>query len=47
MNSTNKLPNGFIYINDLDKSIKVNLKYFGADNFIGKRVPIIKQTKEY
>ena len=45
MNSTNKLPNGFVYINDLDISIKVNLKYFGTDNFIGKRVPHYKANK--
>ena len=43
MNSSPKeLPKGFVYINDLDKSILVNLKYFGRDNFIGKRVPHYK-----
>ena len=46
MNSSQKeLPKGFVYINDLDKSIIVNLKYFGKDNFIGKRVPHYKSNK--
>ena len=46
MNSSPKdLPKGFVYINDLDKSIRVNLKYFGKDNFIGKKIPHYKANK--
>ena len=41
----NDLPKEFVYIGDLDKSIKVNLKYFGNDNFIGRRVPHYKANK--
>jgi D-alanyl-D-alanine dipeptidase len=37
--STTTLPKGFVYINDIDESIIVNLKYFTNDNFIGRRVP--------
>ena len=40
-----KLPKGFVYINDIDKSIKVNLKYYGSDNFLGRRVPHYKANK--
>ena len=40
--SLNKLPIGFVYIHDINKSIKVNLKYFTKDNFIGERVPHYK-----
>ena len=43
--SKGKLPDGFVYIEDLDKSIKVNLKYFGTDNFVGRRVPHYKANK--
>ena len=32
------LPDGFVYINDVDPSIRVNLKYFGTDNFIGWKI---------
>ena len=41
----NALPNGFVYIQDIDNSIKVNLKYFTTDNFIGKRIPHYKANK--
>lgn len=41
----NKLPKGFVYINDIDKTIKVNLKYYGEDNFMGRRVPHYKANK--
>ena len=41
----NKLPSGFVYINDVDKSIIVNLKYYTKDNFIGERVPHYKANK--
>ena len=39
------LPKGFIYINDINPTIIVNLKYFGTDNFIGRRVPHYKANK--
>ena len=39
------LPEGFVYINDIDKSIKVNLKYYGSDNYLGRRVPHYKANK--
>jgi len=29
------LPNGFVYIHDIDPSIVVELRYFGKENFIG------------
>ena len=40
-----ELPKGFEYINDIVKSIIVNLKYYGSDNFIGRRVPHYKENK--
>ena len=43
--SLNRLPKGFAYINDIDKSIKVNLKYYREDNFMGRRVPHYKANK--
>ena len=43
--SKSKLPKGFVYINDIDKSIKVNLKYYGSDNFLGRRVQYYKANK--
>ena len=46
MNSSlNALPEGFVYIGDIDKSIIVNLKYFTNDNFIGRRVPHYRANK--
>ncbi len=33
------LPHGFTYIRDLDPTIRVNLKYYNGDNFIGWRIP--------
>ena len=41
----NALPNGFVYIQDIDNSIKVNLKYFTTDNFIGRRIPHYNANK--
>ena len=41
----NALPNGFVYIEDIDSSIKVNLKYFTTDNFIGRRIPHYNANK--
>ena len=43
--SLNALPSGFVYIEDIDKSIIVNLKYFTNDNFIGRRVPHYKANR--
>ena len=37
-----KLKEGFVYIDEIDPSIKVNLKYFTKDNFIGDIVPHYK-----
>lgn len=33
------LPEGFVYIHDIDPSIKVNLKYLNSDNFLGYPIP--------
>ena len=41
----NSLPNGFVYIEDIDNSIRVNLKYYTKDNFIGRRVPHYRANK--
>ena len=43
--SKEDLPKGFVYINDIDPSIIINLKYFSTDNFIGRRVPHYKANK--
>ena len=43
--SLNALPSGFVYIEDIDKSIIVNLKYFTNDNCIGRRVPHYKANR--
>lgn len=32
------LPNGFVYVKDIDPTIQINLKYAGPDNFLGKTV---------
>ncbi|MBT6206719.1 MAG: peptidase M15, partial [Francisellaceae bacterium] len=32
------LPNGFVYLNDIDSSIQVDLRYAGQDNFLGRKV---------
>lgn len=34
----NKLKEGFVYVNDVDPSIVINLKYFGDDNITGKSI---------
>ena len=44
--SENNLPKGFVYINDIDPTIQVNLKYFTKDNFIEGKCLIIKRIKE-
>ena len=43
--SLNALPNGFVYIDDIDPTIQVNLKYFTKDNFIGKTIPHYKRNR--
>jgi len=40
-----KLPDGFVYIQDIDPTIRVNLKYFNGDNFIGWRIPCYNANK--
>ena len=37
-----KLKDGFVYIDEIDDSIKVNLKYFSKENFTGDVVPHYK-----
>jgi len=32
------LPDGFVYLQDIDSSIQVDLRYFGKDNFLGRKV---------
>jgi D-alanyl-D-alanine dipeptidase len=43
--SLNRIPKQFVYIRDIDPTIKVDLKYYGEDNFIGRRVPHYKANK--
>ena len=43
--SSNRPPKGFSYINDIDPTIKINLKYFTEDNFMGKVVPHYKANR--
>lgn len=33
-----KLPKGFVYLSDVDKSIQKELRYLGTNNFIGKPI---------
>ncbi len=33
------LPQGFVYVQDIDPTIQVNLKYYSEDNFIGRIIP--------
>ena len=33
-----KLPDGFIYLSDVDKTIQIELRYFSHNNFIGKPI---------
>ena len=35
---TAQLPKGFVYVKDIIPSIKVELRYYGNHNFIGKRI---------
>jgi len=32
------LPAGFVYLADVDATIRQDMRYFGADNFVGRRV---------
>ena len=36
---SNKLPDGFVYLADIDPSIQQDIKYAGDDNFIGRPIP--------
>ncbi len=52
--SAQKLPKDFVYLSDIDASIKWELRYFGSNNFIGKPIDgyqkncviLTKQTAE-
>ena len=33
-----KIPNGFVYLSDVDASIQKELRYFSNNNFIGKKI---------
>lgn len=33
-----KIPEGFVYLHQVDSSIKIHLKYFTTDNFLGAKV---------
>lgn len=39
VNVNSILPDGFVYVQDIDSTIQVNLKYFTEDNFIGRKIP--------
>ncbi|MEL7488520.1 MAG: M15 family metallopeptidase [Pseudomonadota bacterium] len=32
------LPDGFVYLSDIDDTIVQDMRYFGADNFVGRRI---------
>jgi len=40
-----KLPKGFVYLKDLVPSIKIELRYFSDDNFIGKPINGYKSNR--
>ena len=49
--SSDKLPDGFVVVSDIMPDVIQDIKYFGEDNFIGKRVdcygePVAILTKE-
>ncbi|MGI4775708.1 MAG: M15 family metallopeptidase [Janthinobacterium lividum] len=44
-NPTLALPNGFIYLRDIDPTIIENLRYYSGENFIGRRVDGYKSNK--
>ena len=33
-----KIPNGFVYLSNIDSTIKAELRYLGNHNFIGKTI---------
>ena len=39
------MPDGFIYIDEVDNSIIVNLKYFSNENFVGEIIPHYKTNR--
>lgn len=39
------LPKGFVYVNDIDPSIQVILKYYSTDNFVGQVINGYKSNK--
>lgn len=39
MQASATLPNGFVYLHDIDPSIIENVRYYGSDNFMGRPVP--------
>lgn len=34
-----RLPDGFVYLRDIDPSIRQDMRYAGADNFVGRALP--------
>jgi zinc D-Ala-D-Ala dipeptidase len=34
----NKLPEGFVFLKNTDPTILMNIKYYGKDNFVGRRI---------
>ena len=40
-----KLPNGFVYLKDVDPTIKVSMRYIGNENFLGCPVDGYKKAK--
>ena len=45
MSKNKKLHEGFVYIDEIDNSIIVNLKYFTKDNFVGEIIPHYKVNR--
>ena len=48
---SNQLPQGFVYVEDLIPNIKIELKYYTKDNFVGNKIngynaPVAISTKE-
>lgn len=39
------LPAGFVYVTDVVPDVIVKLKYFGTDNFVGRRIPGYEANK--
>ena len=40
-----KLPNAFVYLEDIAPTIKIELRYFSDNNFIGKPIPGYKNNR--